>query len=85
MPTIATFYGIRITMNYNDHPPPHFHVEYQDYEAVINILTGEVTGNIPRRALNLVWTWLDEHQNELLENWERARQHESLHRIDPLP
>lgn len=84
MPTIATFYGIRITMNYNDHPPPHFHAEYQGYEATINILTGEVTGSMPRRALNLVWAWLDENQAELLKNWQRAEQRQPLQKIDPL-
>lgn len=85
MPTISTFYGIRITMNYNDHPPPHFHAEYQDYEAIINIATGEITGNMPRRALNMIWTWLDEHQIELLDNWARARNRQGLNQIDPLP
>ena len=28
MPEISLFYGIRITMYYNDHMPPHFHAEY---------------------------------------------------------
>lgn len=84
MPTISLFYGIRISMNYNEHQPPHFHVEYQDDEASINILTGEITGRMPRRALNLIWSWLDEHQAELLENWERARQRQALNPIEPL-
>ena len=71
-------------MNYNDHHPPHFHAEYQDYEATIQIATGAVTGHMPRRALNLIWTWLDEHQSELLDNWERSRQRRPLQRIEPL-
>nr|WP_308189829.1 DUF4160 domain-containing protein [Nostoc sp. XA010] len=25
MPEISRFFGIIITMYYNDHPPPHFH------------------------------------------------------------
>jgi len=25
MPEISRFFGIIITMNYNDHSPPHFH------------------------------------------------------------
>ncbi len=37
MPTISQFYGIKITMNYNDHSPPHFHAEYQDYEVLVDI------------------------------------------------
>lgn len=28
MPEISLFYGIRITMNWSDHNPPHFHAEY---------------------------------------------------------
>jgi hypothetical protein len=85
MPTISTFYGIRISMNYNEHNPPHFHAEYQHYEVTIDIQTGAVTGKMPRRALNLIWAWQDERQAELLENWERARQRQSLRQIEPLP
>jgi hypothetical protein len=84
MPTISTFYGIKITMNYNDHSPPHFHAEYQDYEVLVNIDTGEVTGRMPRRALTLIWAWQDAHQAELLENWQRARNRQALNWIEPL-
>ena len=28
MPEIALFYGIRMTMYYDDHMPPHFHADY---------------------------------------------------------
>jgi len=71
-------------MNYNEHNPPHFHAEYQGYEISVNIQSGAVTGKMPRRALNLIWEWLDEHQTELLENWERARNRQSLNRVEPL-
>lgn len=27
MPEISLFYGIRVTMYYTDHNPPHFHVD----------------------------------------------------------
>ena len=37
MPEIALFYGIRITMYYDDHNPPHFHVEYNGKKALIDI------------------------------------------------
>ena len=46
-------------MFYNDHNPPHFHIEYQDYEATIDIESGLVKGEMPRRALRLVYEWLD--------------------------
>ena len=28
MPEISLFYGIRVTMYYDDHNPPHFHAEH---------------------------------------------------------
>ncbi|MGD1070844.1 MAG: DUF4160 domain-containing protein [Bryobacteraceae bacterium] len=39
MPTISTFYGILIRMFFNDHPPPHFHARYGEFEATIEIDT----------------------------------------------
>ncbi|WP_262887946.1 DUF4160 domain-containing protein [Cyclobacterium salsum] len=35
----------------NDHSPPHFHVVYQDNEALIDIKTLEILeGHLPKRA-----------------------------------
>ena len=64
--------------------PPHFHVEYQDYKAMITIEDGIVMGTLPRRALNLVYEWLDLHKNELLENWKRIESNQNLQKIEPL-
>ena len=71
MPEISKFYGIIIYMYIDDHNPPHFHVWYDDYQAEITIKEGIVRGEMPRRALRLVFEWLDLHRDELLENWER--------------
>lgn len=35
MPEISLFYGIRVTMYYDDHNPPHFHAEYNGNKAII--------------------------------------------------
>ena len=72
------------TMNYNDHLPPHFHAEYQDYEVTVEIVNGNITGKMPRRALRMIWNWLDEHKAELEENWTRARNRQVLLDIAPL-
>ncbi len=56
-------------MFYQEHNPPHFHVKYQDFEAVISIEDGIVKGEVPRRALRLIYEWLDLHKEELMENW----------------
>ena len=55
MPEISRFYGIVITMYFPDHNPPHFHVRYNDYHAIIDIETGKVKGEMPRQALSLVF------------------------------
>jgi hypothetical protein len=55
MPTISEFLGIMIRMYFNDHPPPHFHARYNEFEAVIQITPLEVLeGSMPRRALGLI-------------------------------
>ena len=59
-------------MYFSEHNPPHFHVKYNEYTAEISIKDGIVTGSLPRRALNLVFEWLDLHRDELMENWERG-------------
>ncbi len=84
MPEISRFYGIIIRMYFREHNPPHFHAEYQDFEALINIKTGEVTGKMSRRALKLIYDWLDQHQEELLENWKRGQENKKFKDIKPL-
>ena len=39
MPEISRFLGMKIFMYFNEHNPPHFHVEYNEYKASINIKT----------------------------------------------
>ncbi|MDR1737474.1 MAG: DUF4160 domain-containing protein [Candidatus Symbiothrix sp.] len=84
MPEVSSFYGIIISMQFDDHNPPHFHVRYGDYRAQITIRDGIIKGSLPRRALNLVYEWLDLYRNELLENWSRMENRQHLLKIEPL-
>jgi len=85
LPEICRFLGVVITMNYNDHPPPHFHVRYSGQKALIGIQTmGVLRGRLSPRVLGLVIEWASLHQAELLKNWELARQQAELQRIEPL-
>ena len=85
MPEISNFYGIMIAMLFDDHNPPHFHVRYGEYRAVITIQDGTVKGTLPRRALNLVFEWLDLHRGELLDNWRRIEERQELFKSEPSP
>lgn len=85
MPEISLFYGIRITMYYSDHNPPHFHVEYAGRKALIDIEKGTVlTGALPNRQLKLVLAWCEIHKDELMQNWELSKDAKPLNRINPL-
>jgi hypothetical protein len=73
-------------MYFADHPPPHVHARYAGDEATIVIATGEVlAGSVPPRALRLVREWMNSHRAELDANWDRAREHDDLVPVAPLP
>lgn len=51
-------------MFFNDHPPPHFHARYGEFEATIAIGTLEILeGELPNRALILVREWAMIHDD----------------------
>lgn len=72
-------------MYYDDHNPPHFHVEYAGNKAMIDILNAAVLrGALPNKQLKLVLAWCVIHQDELMQNWELSKQNLPLNRINPL-
>ena len=85
MPVVSRFFGIVIALYWEDHLPPHFHAKYSGDEAMIDIRAGELLrGSLPRRALALANEWRELHVEELLDNWEGARQRRPLSYIAPL-
>jgi hypothetical protein len=85
MPEISRFFGTVIAMYYNDHPPPHFHVRYNKQKAIVGIDSLEILeGELSRRVFAFIVEWATQHQQELLENWELARQQLPLNPIVPL-
>lgn len=82
MPILSVFFGIIVRMWHDDHPPPHIHVEYQGFEASIDVRSGKITeGRLPNKAAAIVREWCLCHQSELLANWENAQRFEPLERI----
>ena len=85
MPEICRFLGIVITMYFNDHNPPHFHVRYEDFRAIVGIDPLELReGLLPPRVLGLVMEWAELHQAELAQNWTNLATKGSFKRIAPL-
>lgn len=84
MPVISRFYGIIIIMYFNDHNPPHIHAKYAGHEAIFNFNEDVIEGKLPTRAIKFVQEWMQQHQDELIDNWEKARRGEPLNTIAPL-
>jgi hypothetical protein len=85
MPELSRFFGIVVLMYYNDHTPPHFHARYGSERATVAINSVRIlNGRLSPRALGLVMEWAALHQEELLADWELARQQAPLKPIQPL-
>ena len=85
MPEISVFFGIKVTMYYDDHNPPHFHADYNGQRVLVDILKGRILkGAFPSKQLKLILVWTEIHQDELMENWELAKNNEPLKPIAPL-
>jgi hypothetical protein len=88
MPTISMFYGILVSIFFEDnerHHLPHIHARYQGMKASVSIEDGSVlAGNFPAKQLRMLQVWVDIHKDELLANWELAVSGEEPFRIEPL-
>ncbi len=85
VPTISRFFGITITMYFDDHEPAHFHARHASGGGKVRIDTLEVIdSSLGRRQLRLVLAWAKLHQHEPAENWNRARLGATLAPIEPL-
>lgn len=86
MPEISRFFGIIIKMFFLDHSPPHFHIEYSGFKAIINIKTQEIIeGELPAKQLKLAQAWAIIHETELENNFINLNSDQpSWKKIEPL-
>jgi hypothetical protein len=85
MPELSRFLGMIISIYFDDHNPPHFHVSYNSDEALIAINDLSILkGSLPPRVLGLAMEWARLHQSELLENWNTVQMNGEYFKIDPL-
>ena len=81
MPEISRFLGIVISMYFDEHNPPYFHVQYNEFRASMDINTLNIyAGTLPARVRGLVEEWAELHRDELLAMW----QTKAFHRVKPL-
>ena len=82
MPEVSRFLGIVIGIFHSEHAVAHFHAVYGAHEISVERESGTI--EFPARALRLVLEWANLHKQELIENWELARQGQPLKRVAPL-
>lgn len=70
VPTIHIIHSIKILMYFDDHLPPHFHAEYNEYEVLIEIQNLEThEGYMPNKQHKRIITWAKKHQDFLMQKW----------------
>jgi len=85
MPVISTFLGIIVRVYHDDHNPPHVHVQYGEFEAIMGIATGRILeGHLPPRVVRILKEWLLLRRAEVMRAWDRAQQHRIPPRVRPL-
>jgi len=84
MPTISLFFGIAISIRFNEHNPPHFHAVYNEYEAVFDFDGNILSGDLPAGKKKLVVAWVEIHKQELNDGWEMAKSGKEPLSIEPL-
>jgi hypothetical protein len=68
-------------MYFSDHDPPHLHVRYNEYRAIVDIQTLNIMdGYLPVKVRGLVQEWAEIHQAELLSMWDSKL----FHTLQPL-
>lgn len=87
MPTISMFYGIIIRMYFapEEHNPPHFHIYFNEYKALMDLRCLEfIEGDLPSKQKRLVLAWAELHHDELMANWNLVMNGEDPFKIQPL-
>ncbi len=84
MPLLSRFFNIKIYMNWQDHPRPHIHAVYGDYEMSIDLNGRRMEGKMPPKQKKLIEAWIILHKKELEANWKRAEKMKPLKKIEPL-
>ena len=67
MPTIKIIDSIKIDIYSREHPPPHIHIIYAEYEELIEIESlSTYVGKIPIAQRKKVIEWVQENKDYLM-------------------
>lgn len=86
-PIVSQFYGIIISMFFNDtdrHHLPHIHVQYAEYRCTFDFNGNILSGNIPNRQRKLVEAWIEIRKEDLIALWSVIQNGTNGFTIEPL-
>ena len=87
MPIVSQFYGIIISMYFNDtdrHHLPHIHVQYAEYRCSVDFDGNILSGTIPNKQKKLVFAWIELRKEELITLWNMLQSGNGTFTIEPL-
>ncbi len=87
MPIVSQFYGIIISMFFNDidkHHLPHIHVQYAEYRCTFDFEGNILSGEIPNKQRKLVEAWIEIRKEELITLWNLLQSGSRGFTIDPI-
>lgn len=87
MPIISQFYGIIVSMYFNDskkHNLPHIHVRYNEFKASYDFDANLIKGELPNKKSKLIEAWIIIHKEELITLWRLIEEEGRIFKIKPL-
>lgn len=81
MGSIFVIQGILIYIYGFDHNPPHIHVKSGDGEFTITITDRIIEGKTKAKVVQLINEFIDEHEAELMEIWDKAQKGEKIEKV----
>ena len=81
MGSIFIIQGILVYIYAFDHNPPHIHVKSGDGEFTITIKDRIVEGKAKSKTIQLINSFMDEHEEEIMEIWNKAQRGEKFNKI----
>ena len=83
MPKVAVVEGVRIHFYANEHPPPHFHAQFAEHRAVIDIASLTVMeGFLPVAKRRAVVSWALSRKTNLHAAFVAATSHQKVRAIE---
>lgn len=81
MGSIFVIQGILIYIYGFDHNPPHIHVKSGDGEFTMTIQDRIIEGRTKAKVVQLINQFIDEHEAELMEIWDKAQRGEKIDKV----